>query len=30
MGEPVALKAQDIDLRSRYTLIERNFTHGHL
>jgi integrase len=30
VGEAVALKAQDIDLRSRYVLIERNFTHGHL
>jgi integrase len=30
VGEAVALKGQDLDLRSRYVLIERNFTHGHL
>ncbi|WP_447985040.1 tyrosine-type recombinase/integrase [Nitrospira sp. Nam74] len=30
VGEAVALKSQDVDLRSRYVYIERNFTHGHL
>lgn len=30
VGEAVALKPEDVDLRSRYILVERNFTHGRL